>query len=94
MNKILVLFWKFVLHDFEHSGPLCKYEVYFKFENIIQLNECIEYFDKFKIKICQNKWFFFSTNFIIFEEKFGIFLSFLFFDVNSNIFSNSILVIN
>jgi hypothetical protein len=55
MNKILVKFWKFVLHNFEHSGPLCKYEVYLKFENIIWLNECIEYFDKFKIKICQNE---------------------------------------
>jgi len=55
MNKILVKFWRFVLHDFEHSSPLRKYEVYLKFENIIQLNECIEYFDTFKIKIYQNK---------------------------------------
>jgi hypothetical protein len=82
LSKILVKFWKFVLHDFEHSGPFCKYEVHFKFENIIQLNKCIEYFDKFKIKIRQNKWFFFLTNFIIFwRKKSEFFWVFCFFNV-------------
>jgi hypothetical protein len=95
MNKNLVKFWKFVLHDFEHSSPLCKYEVYLKFENIIRLNECINILIHSKLRSVKINVFFFSTHFIIFgRKKLDFFFEFLFLNVNSNIFANNILVIN